>query len=273
MDYATNNEPHPTGLQRMQQDRRSTAELVETAIADAELKDDQPENHHAIAILHARGTRDVLQAALDLCAADDPKRRALGANILGQLGSPERTFPEECCDALLDLLRQDHDLGVLISAVFALGHLGNRRCEPDLVALRNHPDEEVRHGVAFSLCGTENPASVQALLELMEDPYEMARDWSTTSIGQTVSIDGPEIRAALLRRANDSDEITRAEALHGLARRLDERVRPCLIGEVLAKREKAHLFHEAAKTFLGLGEELEIGPEELLAALQSGRPI
>ena len=44
-----------------------------------------------------------------------------------------------------------------------------------------------RHGVAFALCGTDRPASVQALLNLMEDPYGRARDWATTGIGQTVS--------------------------------------------------------------------------------------
>ncbi len=268
--------PPLTGLQRSQQDRRSTAELVETALvvqtslADARLKVALPEGYMALSDLHARGTRDVLDAALALCAATDPKRRALGAMILAELGSPERTFPEECCDALLDLVRHDRDLHVLAVAVSALGQLRNRRCEPDLVALKNHPDEEIRHGVAFALCGTENPASVQALLELMEDPYEMARDWATTSIGQTVSIDGPEIRAALLRRANDSDEITRAEALHGLARRHDGRVRPYLIAELRTERENDHLMQEAAKTFLGLDEARTVDSEELLAALRSG---
>ena len=127
--------------------------------------------------------------------------------ILGQLGSPERTFREECCDALLHLVGHDSDRRVLIVTVFALGHLGNRRCEPDLIALRDHADDDVRHGVAFALCGTDRPASVQALL----------------------------------RRASDSDAIIRAEALHGLARRRDERVVPYLVAELAALGEKAHL--------------------------------
>ena len=268
--------PRLTAHHRLQQDQRSTAELVETALvvqtalADARLKAALPEGYQALSVLHARGTRDVLDAAFALCAATDPKRRSLGAMILAELGSPERIFSEECCDALLDLVRHDRDLHVLAVAVSALGHLRNRRCEPDLIALKNHPDEEVRHGVAFALRGTENPASVQALLELMEDSYKMARDWATNSIGQTVSIDGPEIRAALLRRANDSDEITRAAALHGLARRHDGRVRPYLIAELRTKRENDHLMQEAAKTFLGLDEARTVDSEELLAALRSG---
>jgi HEAT repeat protein len=260
-----------TGLERLRRDSRATSELIETALAEAARVDDLPEGDRADAVLHARGTREVLVAALELCGSSDPQRRALGAEILGQLGSPERTFPEECCDALLDLVRHDPDRQVLRMAVFALGHLGNRRCEPDLIVLRSHPDNAIRHGVAFALCGATSPSAVEALLELMDDPYALARDWATTSIGQTVSVDGPEIRAALLRRATDNDVFTRAEALHGLARRHDERVVPYLIAELPVDRDCADLFRDAAKAFLGLDEERKVDREDLIAALRSGR--
>ena len=259
-------------LERMQRDSRSTADLVETALAEAEWEEVPLGHYLAVAVLHARGSREGLDAALALCGSPDPKRRALGAVVVGELGSPERTFPEECCAALLDLVRHDPERQVLIAAVFAFGHLGScERCEPDLIALRNHADEGVRHGVAFALQGATSPTAVQALLELMDDPYEMARDWATTNIGQTVSIDGPEIRAALLRRVTDDDEITRAEALHGLARRRDAQVVPYLIAELPVVRERAYLFVEAAKAYLGVDEEQMIDREVLLGALLSGR--
>ncbi|HEY2137531.1 MAG TPA: HEAT repeat domain-containing protein, partial [Xanthobacteraceae bacterium] len=171
--------------------------MIEIALADAERTVDQPDGIPAVAILHARGTREVLDSALALCGSPEPKRRALGAQMLGELGSP-RTFPDQCCDALRDLVRREQDRDVLSAAIFACGHLGDRRCEPEVIALRNHPDQVVRHGVAFALCGATSPPAVQALIDLMEDPYEMARDWATTSIGQSLSLDGPEIRAALL---------------------------------------------------------------------------
>ena len=158
----------PTGHERLLQDRRSTSELVEAALAEGD-EDPTEGGYLAIAVLHARGTREVLDAALASCRSPDSRRRALGAQILSELGSPERTFPEACCDALLDLLSHDGDLRVLIKTVSAFGHLGNRRCEPDLIALRDHPDDLIRHGVAFALGGTDSPASVRALLELMED--------------------------------------------------------------------------------------------------------
>jgi hypothetical protein len=80
------------------------------ALGDAERQEDLPEDYLAIAVLHERGTREVLDAALASCSSPAPKRRALSANILGQLGSPERTFGEVCCDALLlDLVRHGSD--------------------------------------------------------------------------------------------------------------------------------------------------------------------
>ena len=149
-----------TGFERLRRDPRSTPELIETALAEAERADDLPDGDFlAVAVLHARGTREVLSAALELCGSPDPKRRDLGADILGQLGSPERTFPEECCDALLDLVRHEPDLGVLRTTLSAFGHLGNRRCEPELIALRSHPDHAIRHGVAFALCGATSSAA------------------------------------------------------------------------------------------------------------------
>lgn len=257
-------------LEHAQPDRRTTAELIETAFIEAWGSQDQPEAPSAIGVLHARATREILGAALTLCQSLDPRRRALGAEILGQLGpAGRRAFPEECCAALLDLLRRDSDRDVLCAAVFALGHLGDRRCEPDLVVFGSHPDPVIRHGVAFALCGATAPLSVQALLTLMEDPYELARDWATTSIGRTVSIDGSEIRAALLRRVADEDEITRAEALHGLARRHDARAAPLLIAELSSAGEFTHLFADAAKTFLGFNVNQEAPAAALVAALQT----
>ena len=108
----------------------------------------------------------------------------------------------------------------------------------------------------------------------MDDPYAVARDWATTSIGQTVSVDGPEIRAALLRQVEDDDEITRAEALHGLARRQDERALPYLLAELSLPREYGYLFADAAKTYLGFDKDEAIDPDTLIAALEArrGRP-
>lgn len=264
-----------SATQRLLQDQRSTAELIETALPvvnvffEPDPNDDIFASYDALAVLHTRGTRDVMKEALALCGSPEPMRRVLGATILGGLGSPHRSYPEECCDALLYIVRHEHDLGVLSAAISALGDLRNRRCEPALIPLKIHPSAEIRDCVAFALGGSENPASVQALLELMEDPSKMARSWATVSIGRTVSVDGLEFRAALLRRAEDIDEFTRAEALYGLASRHDMRVVPLLISELQIDHEEEHPFCDAAKAFLGMDEKQDVDPEELITALRS----
>jgi HEAT repeat protein len=255
-------------LEEMKRDGRSTAELIAASLAQIDDEDGKRASCNPLAVLEARGTREVFDAAIALSGARDPKSRRLGVTILGQLGSPARTFPEECCDALLEIIHREQDRDVLIATVFAFGHLGNRRCEGALIGLRNHSDDDVRRGVAFSLCGATSDAAVGALLELMDDPYEMARDWATTSIGQTVSIDGPEIRDALLRRVNDVDVFVRAEALHGLARRRDDRVVPYLVAEISAAGEHEGLFVEVAKSYLGFSVDPDVDSEGLARLLQ-----
>jgi len=95
----------------------STSALIEAAYREQhELDDDSP--CPATVALHERGSREVLDAALTLCTSLDSKRRSLGARLLGELGSPERTFPEECCDELVRLLR-DPSQSVVISAIYA----------------------------------------------------------------------------------------------------------------------------------------------------------
>jgi HEAT repeat protein len=248
----------------------STSALIEAAYREQhELDDDSP--CPATVALHERGSREVLDAALTLCTSLDSKWRSLGARLLGELGSPERTFPEECCDELVRLLR-DPSQSVVISAIYALGHLGNHRRDAELLALQDHPDPAIRKGVAFALSGTSLPEAVPILLKLMEDPDVEARDWATTTLGQAPGFDSPEIRAALLARATeDDDEIVRGEALHGLALRGDRRCRPLLAVELEQPGDHAHLFADGAKLCLGIEESEEVAVHDLLAGLRADR--
>jgi len=220
--------------------------------------------------LQARGTREVMDAATTLCHSLDAGWRKLGARILGELGHPKRTFPEECCDMLLGLLR-DPSNDVLISAIHALGHLGNRRCDPHLLPFADHPEPSVRKGVGFSLFGTSLEAAVPVLLRLMNDRDVESRDWATTTLAASTCFDGPEIRKALLRRATDeSDAMVRGEALRGLAHRGDKRAAGLLMKELAASPESFY-FVDAAKVALGLGDDEEVSADALLDALGSAR--
>ena len=273
-------EPVLTGLQRSKADVRSTHELIAIALYGFYREfvyPDEDVDHSALGALQDRGTREVLDAALVLCDAENPLERELGVQILRELGRPERTFPEECADRLLRFLREEVDIEVLTAAVYAFSHLGSRRGDLELIKFKDHAEKRIRRGVAFSLAGTTHPDAVQALLHLMRDPYEGARDWATTSIGGVVEIDGPEIREALLERAADEDMCTRAEAHMGLARRRDERVLPFLIAilkeQINPSDEDRHTgadycFHDAAKILLDIANEEDIPVQSLVTALE-----
>lgn len=259
-----------------QSEARPTAELIELALAEADQIDDGPVPF--LVSLMESGTREVLDAACDLCISPEPKRRELGARILGQLGPRDphrnRSFPEECCAALLNLVKQERNLDVLVAAIFAFGHLGNPRAEAALISRSRHRSPRVRHGVAFSLVGCCWPHfsgdAVRTLLTLMEDRGAQTRDWATTGIGAALEFDGPEIREALMRRVMlDEDAITRAEALHGLARRGDMRGLPYLIAEMSAPEFDTYLFEDAGKRFLGIDEEQNVPADALLDKLKA----
>lgn len=216
---------------RRPEDPRSTAELISISLR-GEPDDDRALD--ALHLLHWRGTRDVLEAAAHLLRSPLPHERGRGADILGQLGIPERTFPEECVRLLLELLRRETEPVVLESAATALGFFHDPRAVPALVKLKAHPDAAVRFGVVQGLAGQEHPEAVAALIELSGDPDDNIRNWATFELGTQLETDTPELREALLRRVSDSHGEIRGEALVGLARRKEPRVLEPLVAALSA---------------------------------------
>ncbi|MBI3946145.1 MAG: HEAT repeat domain-containing protein [Armatimonadetes bacterium] len=228
-------------------DPRTTDELVRTALTA-----DEDSAWRAVSVLHTRGTREVFDTARRLCESQDPKERALGADILGQLGvgqmsteqlmaeaaDPETAasrrwaFHEESVALLLDLLEHDADAAVLYSAAAALGHRHDSRAIAPLVRLAEHPSEDVRDGVVFGLLGHEDERAIQTLVELSGDADAGVRDWATFGLAQQTSADTQAIREALVRRLDDEDSDVRAEALIGLARRGERGIMDRLVREL-----------------------------------------
>jgi len=212
-------------------DPRTTAQVISAALSAPE-----EARWELVVLLHFRATRDVLDAARSLCTSACPEERTLGANVLGQLGVPDRAFPDECVTALLDLLQGEEEAAVLSSACIALGHLSDSRCVEAVVGLRSHPDSEVRYAVVFALQGLEDELAISTLIELTEDCDESVRDWATFALGSQIDQDTPAIREALLKRLHDSDDTTAGEALVGLARRKDNRILDTLIERLRPER-------------------------------------
>jgi HEAT repeat protein len=224
-------------------DSRTNEQLIGAAFAyESEPHVDDPYSFNdALATLQFRATRAVFEDALILLGSDDPARRTLGADILGQLGIPERAYPKESLAVLLPMLETEQDIGVLQSIAISLGHIHDTDAIPHLIRLKNHPSEDVRYGVVSGLTGYRVSEAIDALIELSDDSDSDVRDWATFGLGSMLTdyetgeqLDTPEIRAELLARVDDADRDARAEALMGLAYRRDERVVEPLARELLS---------------------------------------
>ena len=229
------------------QNPATTRELISLALSES----DEDLAWEAVVTLHLRGTREVLDAARTLCASNRPKERKLGADILGQLGVPARSFPAESLDVLVSMMQTDQDEETLHSICIALGHIHDPATIPVLAQLKSHPNVKIRWAIAGALGGFEDQLAITTLIEMSQDQDEIVRDWATFGLGTQISVDTPEIRNALLARLSDKDEVTRGEALRGLATRKDQRALKPLIQELKRydQGEYGNYALEAAKEF------------------------
>jgi HEAT repeat protein len=176
---------------------------------------------------------EILAICQELLAGAAPDRRTLGADLLGRLVGVDQGARPAASKALLDALACETDAGALASIVAALGHVGSIEPLDAIVGLAGNSDPGVRLAVAFAVA-TLSPQPLDrrarvALIDLSSDAEPEVRDWATFGLGTLSFDDGPDVRAALLARAEDTYHATRAEALFGLAVRRDPRAVPHLI--------------------------------------------
>jgi HEAT repeat protein len=215
--------------------------------------------------LHLRSDRGVFERALSLCSDADPLVRAVGADILAQLGTRAGyPFATESVPVLTSLLR-DNESCVIASALYALGHL-KQGDSADLVGFATHPSQAVRCALAYTLGGRSDDLACDALVILSADQDLDTRNWATFSLGSMCECDSTVIREALVTRLSDSDDEVRAEAMVGLARRQDARAVAAVLTE-LGREDVLSLAIEAAEEmpraeFLPRLEELLVAHPE-----------
>ena len=242
-------------------DERSTAELI----AIAQMSKDDEECWPILSILQHRGSREVFDAAVELCKGEDLDDRILGVQILAQLGIPERSFPAETTALLLEMLERESDPMMLNNIGVAFGHLHSVEAIAPLTQLKDHPHEDVRFGVVYGLMCQEDELAIATLIELSADPSIAVRNWATFSLGSQIETDSPEIRQALWNRikaekphiAKDEFYEIYGEAVVGLARRREHRILN-LLTEELASDCIGDLLLEACE---------ELADERLFSAL------
>jgi HEAT repeat protein len=131
------------------------------------------------------------------------------------------------------LVQREKDVLPLLSAVHALGHIGNPLSIPLVIEHRLHPSADVRFAVACAVGNfANNPRAVDTLLALMQDADEDVRDWATFGLGVQGDLNSDQIRDRLFNRLTDPDRNVRGESLLGLAKRQDQRALPVLITEL-----------------------------------------
>lgn len=190
------------------------------AVVVRELDDDS--RWSAIQQLHALGTREVFERAVQLCHSKQSGERRAGADILGQLNA----FSDEALNALLTMIG-DEEAEVVETVVHALGQRQDARTIDALARVATHEASNVRWAVATALedlIGDERAERV--LLTLMKDVDTSVRDRATFAVGSLSDHDTPRIRAALAERLRDDDRCVAHEAALGLARRRDARAIP-----------------------------------------------
>lgn len=185
----------------------------------------------AVALLHRRGSPQMLAHILALARSPSARRRVLAMDIAAQLRCPGHVHDyesepyalEETQAVLIDGL-DDRHLRVLQAAITGLGHRAATAALPALLGHLDNADSGVRFALAFTLSSYPEPAAIEALMRLATDRDDDVRDWATFGLGAVSEADGEEIRALLWANAHDPNRDVRGEAVVGLARRSDTRV-------------------------------------------------
>ncbi|HYN99332.1 MAG TPA: hypothetical protein VEU28_06625 [Actinomycetota bacterium] len=165
--------------------------------------------------LHERGTREVYDAAEELCRHSVPRERVLGFRILRELGPAGcRPLFEETWALLDEMVESEQDPAVLYWVLACLRFTEDPRVLDTLVRFSTSPDEDIRRGIAFSIvsCGPDDPKVIAVQLRLAEDPVTDIRALALSDLVNEITADTPEIREVLTRLLEDPDPAIRLDA-------------------------------------------------------------
>jgi len=186
--------------------------------------------------LRSRANSNVFNTCVKLTKSTKPKERISGIDILAQLGLTPRPFLKESKKLFFDILKKEKNQKALLSVLYAIGH-NNEKLKPDEIALlvpfKDNADEGVREGLVSALLSVDNKLAIDTLIHLTNDKVSHIRDWATFGIGTQIERDNKLIRAALWLRVDDKHQDTRFEAIVGLAKRKDKRIKEIIKKELL----------------------------------------
>ncbi|MEO8516686.1 MAG: hypothetical protein ABI426_08080 [Flavobacterium sp.] len=201
--------------------------------------------------LRKRKSKDIFEKCILLIKSEIIKERIIGIDVLAQFGYP-RLHKNVILKELFQLLKNETDKYAISSLFYAIGHNNENLTmkQIDLIcSFKKHKSSRVRYSLAFALLTKEEPNAILTLIKLSNDRDFEIRDWATFGIGTQIEIDTEEIRNALWKRIKDKYEGVRFEAIIGLAKRKDERIKEILKIELENIDEFGSLILEAIEEF------------------------
>lgn len=183
---------------------------------------------HAI---RKRANTQTLEIVRGMVYSKDHIKRDMAASILSQIAYPSKSFKGEAVYLLGRLLDDKHE-DVITSAIYGFGHRRCTRFANKIASLGNTRYLQIKEALSFTLGWYENQESINTLIRLMQDKNDDVRNWATFSLAQINESNTQTIRDALFHNLSDQVLEIRGEALLGLARRKDERVKDAILDDL-----------------------------------------
>jgi len=186
--------------------------------------------------LRSRANENIFKNCIKLTNSSKQKERIIAIDILAQLGLPPRPFYKESKKVFFDFLKKEKNLKVLFSTLYAIGHNNDKLTSQEVALIcsfQKSKDEGIRESLVSALLSVDNKLAIETLINLTSDKFAHIRDWATFGIGTQIDRDNKFIREALWKRVNDKNQETKLEAIVGLAKRKDNRVKKIIERELM----------------------------------------
>lgn len=187
-----------------------------------------------ISELRKRKSTEIYQKVTELTKSKNENEKVIGINVLAQFGYP-RKHKAKTLKTYFNLLKTESSIKIVSSILYGIGHNNETLTDKQIETICNFKSSKsatIRYSLTFALSGIENQTAINTLILLSKDKDSDIRDWATFGIGSQTELDNQEIRQALWERISDSDKDTRDEAIAGLAKRKDPRIKEVLKTEL-----------------------------------------
>jgi HEAT repeat protein len=229
--------------------KKWTSEKIVTRLLNNKTQKTFWENIHE---LRRRPNKEVYNRAFKLADSESEKEKIIGIYVLAQLGFEPRFQQSKTIKLYFKLLENEKSPKVISAILSSISHNNEKLNEKQILKLlkyKTHKFVDVRFQLTLAISCLKNEVAIENLIELSTDKNADIRNWATFGLGTQIEIDNSQIRNALWERVNDTDASTREEAIFGLAKRKEVKIKEILIKELKKIDEFGSLILEAIEEF------------------------